>query len=135
MRPSRLYPVALAAALLVGAVALRSPSPAAPAGARELATARVDAARAAFEAAKASNAVGRDPAEAIYTWSVRWLTAQLEAGAKAPAALEDHLQRMKELEAGVTAKFQSGTAGKADTLAAAYFRAEAEHWAARKKMR
>ncbi|MBI5480992.1 MAG: hypothetical protein HY906_19190 [Deltaproteobacteria bacterium] len=138
MRPTRLYPVTAAAILLVLAVVARSPSPAAPApsaSAKELATARTEAARAAFEAVKASVAVGRDPTEAIYTWSVRWLTAQLEAGAKAPAALEDHRQRMKELEAGVTAKFQAGTAAKPDTLAAAYYRAEAEVWAARKKLR
>jgi hypothetical protein len=134
----RLHPVVVAAVLLVLAVAARSPSPAAPAAGatpKELAAARTEAAKAAFEAVKASVAVGRDPTEAIYTWSVRWLTAQLEGGAKAPAALEDHLQRMKELEAAVTAKFQSGTAAKGDTLAAAYYRAEAEVWAARKKLK
>jgi hypothetical protein len=138
MRPTRPIPVLVAAILIVLAVAARSPSPAAPAAgasAKELATARTEAARAALEAVKASVAVGRDPTEAIYTWSVRWLTAQLDAGAKAPAALEDHLQRMKDLEAAVTAKVQAGTAAKADTLAAAYFRAEAELWAARKKLR
>ena len=135
MRPTRLLPVVLGAALLVVAVSLRSPSPAAPAGAKELATARVEAARATFEAYKASAAVGRDPAEAIYTWSVRWLTAQLDAGAKAPAALEDHLQRMKELEAAVKTRVAQGLAGKTEAEAAAYYRTEAEYWAARKKMK
>ena len=134
MRPTRLVPVA-AAALFVLAFAARSPSPAAPAGDTKLATARVDAANAAFEAVKASSATGRDSTEAVYTWSVRLLTAQLDAGAKAPAALADHLQRMKDLEATVATRFQSGLAPKTDTLATAYYRAEAELWSARKKVR
>jgi hypothetical protein len=136
MKPTRLVPIAVAAAVLVGALALRSPSPAAPAaGAAKLATARAEAAGAAFEAVKASSATGRDLAETVYTWSVRWLTAQLDAGARPAAALADHLQRMKELEAAVTTRFQSGLAAKTDTLAATYYRAEAELWAARKKLR
>jgi hypothetical protein len=135
MRPTRIVPVAVAAAVLLLAVVARAPSPAAPAGAAKLATARADAAAAVFEAIKSSSAAGRDTTEAVYTWSVRLLTAQIDAGTKPPAAIADHLQRMKDLEAAVTTKFQSGLAPKTDTLAAAYYRAEAEHWAARKKTR
>jgi hypothetical protein len=133
MRPTRLVPIAVAAVLLAGALALRSPSPAAPAGEARLAAARADAASAVFDAIKASSASGRDTTESVYTWSVRLLTAQLDAGAKPAAALADHLQRMKELEGAVKTRVESGMAARTDGLAAAYYRAEAEHWAARRK--
>jgi hypothetical protein len=135
MRPARLVPVVVAIALFVVALAIRAPSPAAPGGDARLAAARADAASAVFEAVKASSAAGRDTTEAVYTWSVRLLTSQLDAGAKPAAAIGDHLQRMKELEAAVKTKFESGIAAKSDTLATAYYRAEAEHWAARKKIK
>jgi hypothetical protein len=135
MRPARLVPVVVAVALFVVALAIRAPAPAAPAGDTRLAAARADAASAVFEAVKASSAAGRDTTETVYTWSVRLLTSQLDAGAKPAAAIGDHLQRMKELEAAVKTKFESGIAAKSDTLATAYYRAEAEHWAARKKIK
>jgi len=132
---TRSLPYAFAVAVL--ALGAFFPSRAAPApwDAQQVATARVEAAKAAFEAIKASFAAGKDPCEAVYTWSVRWLAAQLDAGAKASAALQDHLTRMKNLEGAVTAKFQSGAAPKTDALATAYYRAEAELWVARKTMR
>ncbi len=133
MRPTRLLPAALAAALLGLAVALRTP--AAPAGDAKLAAARVDAATAVLEAVKATSAAGRDTTESVYTWSVRLLNSQLDSGAKTAAATGDHLQRMKELETAVKTRFEQGLAPKTDSLATAYYRAEAEHWAARKKMK
>ena len=135
MRPARTIAVAIAAALVVAALLARSPSPAAPAGDAKLAAARVEAAAAVLEQVKALSASGRDTTESVYTWSVRLLTAQLDAGAKPAAALGDHRQRMKELETAAKTRFDSGLAPKSELLATGYYQAEAELWGARKKMR
>lgn len=95
----------------------------------QLAQARVDAASKAFAAYESAHRVGTAPADSVYTWSVRWLDAQ--GGVKAGAGpADEHLKRMQGLEGAVKTKAQAGMASQADAAAAAYYRAEAELWAA-----
>ena len=93
---------------------------------------RVEAAKAMFNAVKAGFEAGTGTLDAVYLWSVRWLTAQQEPGtaARAPACVA-HLTRMRALEATVGGRVRQGLATRTDSLAAAYYRAEAEHWARR----
>ncbi|TNF32297.1 MAG: hypothetical protein EP329_10735 [Deltaproteobacteria bacterium] len=117
---------------IVGAVlALFVVTPSVGAAPRDLAAERLTAASDAFAAAKADYDVGRGAIEAVHTWSVRWLDAE----PKRPTARKDHLARMRALEAAAQEKVQAGLAPALDAKAAAYFRVEAELWAAEKPAR
>ena len=118
--------IAAAALLLPASVSSRTPS-------KDLGQERIAAAKATFEAVKAALAAGSGTPESAYLWSVRWLAAQQEAGQPRAKALADHLSRVSQLETAVKARFQSGAATRADVLAAAYYRVEAEFWSAAKK--
>ena len=114
---------AIAASISLAAWSAGGPSRA------QLAEARVDAASKAFVAYEAAHRSGTAPADSVYAWSVRWLDAQ--GGVKAgPGPADEHLKRMQGLEGAVKSKVQAGMAGQADAAAAAYYRAEAELWAA-----
>jgi hypothetical protein len=94
-----------------------------------LVQARLDAAAKVYPAVRARYDTGAGDLDAVYTWSTRWFEAERAVGGGAAAA-QAHLQRMKALEAAVAARVQSGNATSADALAAGYYRAEAEVWAA-----
>lgn len=95
----------------------------------QLVAARADAASKAYGAHEALHKTGRATSEMVYAWSVRWFEAQ--GGAKGGAAPADrHLRRMQALEATVKGQGASGLASGADVAGAAYYRAEAELWAA-----
>lgn len=94
----------------------------------------VSAAAKGYADAEARWKAGAATAEAVGTWSVRWLEAQRAlplAGEALTAALDDHLKRMQALEAGVAKQFNAGSASVLDVDSAAYFRAQAELWASR----
>jgi hypothetical protein len=88
---------------------------------------RSDAAQKAYALHKAQLDAGTSKPENVYLWSTRWADAE---GAKA-AAVDQHLDRMKQLEAAVDKAFKAGVATAADMAAANYYRAEAEAWSAR----
>jgi hypothetical protein len=70
----------------------------------------------------------------VYNWSVRWLNAQRDLSSKKDdqiAALDGHLQRMKDLEKRVAAL--SGQVSELEASAAEFYRVEAELWLAREK--
>jgi RND family efflux transporter MFP subunit len=102
-----------------------------------LARAQVEVSRKAYEAARKSLDQTRR-AEEVYTWSVRWLNAQRDVSNKKDerlAALEAHLQRMKDLEKRVEALHKGGRTSPLDPLAAEAYRVEAELWLAQEKAR
>lgn len=117
-------------ALLLGV--LVAPAAAAP-DARQLATERVTVATKVFTGTVAFVKAGRATAESAYTWSVRWLDAELATGKAAKQAYADHLTRMTALDADLAKAAQSGTASSLDAAAATYFRLEAELWHLRGK--
>ena len=83
-----------------------------------------DAARNAFEDALARYAAGSAPLEEVATWSRRTYESDPDRGT--PAAATAFGDRGRRLEKEVLRRFAAGTAAKSDTLAATYFRAEAE---------
>ncbi len=120
-------------ALCASIAAPSSSSEAAPTIA-ELARDRAAAAEKAFRAASAGHRAGRTVIEAVYAWSVRWLDAAIDAAPKAARqALADHRTRMTDLDAEAQRMAAAGTASSLDADAAAYYRIEAELWAARGK--
>ena len=123
-------------AILVGLALGRGGPPAvqAPAGQKvppQLAKARLDAARQAYEGywRRLRSDRGGDP-EKCYSWSRRWMEAQqaLGAGKAAEQAAQAHLERMKELEKLLAALARTGQGTQADADAAQYYRVEAEIW-------
>jgi hypothetical protein len=125
----RAHALALTALALCACLAAAAlPSAAAP-GAPPAAGARVAAARAALDATTARFAAGQATAEDCYLWSTRLMTSEREAGAA--TAAQDHLGRMAKLETEVKAQFSAGLVANSAVLGAAYYRVEAEAWAAR----
>ena len=118
--------IALVLGMLVAPVA------AAP-DAKQLAKDRVTAAEKVFTGTLAFLQSGRASAEGAYTWSVRWLDAELANGKAAKQAYAAHLTRMTSLDAELAKAVQAGTASPVDAAAASYFRIEAEIWASRGK--
>ncbi|HWU90039.1 MAG TPA: hypothetical protein VN253_22405, partial [Kofleriaceae bacterium] len=99
-----------------------------------LAKDRAAAAEKAYRASVAQHQVGRITLDSVYTWSVRWLEAELAVAPKtAKQALADHQKRMQDLEAAVQKMVAAGAASSLDADAAAYYRIEADLWAARAK--
>lgn len=107
--------------------------------------ARLDAAqkayRAAMEGLQQTRRVGNvllplNKPEEVYTWSVRWLSAQQDMKGKKDdrvAALEEHLKRMKELQQRVTKQHEGGLVSSVEPAATAWYLAEAELWLAKER--
>jgi hypothetical protein len=77
-------------------------------------------------------------AENLYVWSGRWLEAELDVAADAAAraaALKAHLDRMKDAEKLAAALWKAGQGRAADAAAGRYYRAQAELWLARGRVR
>jgi hypothetical protein len=125
-------PLVLAASLLLAPIAVPS-SEAAPSVA-DLVKDRVAAAEKVYTTSLVMFKSGRATADAVHTWSVRWLDAALDAAPKnAKQAIADHQKRMQDFEAEVQKAFAAGVVSSLDRDAAAYFRIEAELWSARGK--
>ncbi len=98
-----------------------------------LAIAKRDAARKAYEAWWANYRDRAAPGEWVYLWSKRWLGAEKELSGRHEdqvAAYEAHLERMRELE-GIVYRMQRAKPGLAriDELSTTrYYRIEAEIW-------
>ena len=125
-------PLAVAISLLFAAASIPS-SHAAPSIA-DLTKDRATAAEKVYRTSLALYQNGLATVDAIYTWSTRWLDAELAAAPKnTKQALADHLKRMQDLDAEAQKLFATGRARSIDTASAAYFRIEAELWSARAK--
>jgi hypothetical protein len=97
---------------------------------------RIDAAKKVYDRALSLYQGGTGTIDAVYTWSVRWLTAERETplkGAKLKTAHGDHLARMQALEKTATDLAHTGKVATVDVEAAQYYVAEAEVWEARAK--
>jgi hypothetical protein len=98
-----------------------------------LAIAKRDAARKAYEAWWANYRDRAAPGEWVYLWSKRWLGAEKELTTRHDdlvAAYEAHRERMRELE-GIVTRMQRAKPGLAriDELSTTrYYRIEAEIW-------
>ena len=73
-------------------------------------------------------------AEELYTWSRRWLDAEVDLAANKEekmAAHQRHLDRMKGLEKIAKAMVVTGQGRASDASAAVYYRTQAELWLTR----
>ncbi len=87
------------------------------------------AAERAYDQALAELTSGRGSAEAVYTWSARWLTAHREAAPnQATMAAQAHLQRMLNLQRTVQRHVAGGTYSPSSSAACEYYVAEARIW-------
>jgi hypothetical protein len=118
-----------AASLLVG-LSLAAPVPQPPPVPPELLRARLEAAEEGY---KLSVEVLREgtggSAEDVARWSLRVLEARrplCKDRAEEAAAAQEHLERMKELEARAEKAVEAGLARRRDLTLARYYRAEAE---------
>jgi hypothetical protein len=103
--------------------------------ARDNAQARLEAARKVYQGildrAKVDPTFQQTAIESLNLWSRRWLEAQRELSDKKEdriAAAADHLERMKKLQADVTASKKGGLGTAADVAAADFYCLEAEQW-------
>jgi RNA polymerase sigma factor (sigma-70 family) len=90
---------------------------------------KLSVAATGFTAANQRFIAGHDSAEEVYTWSRRWLEAEMEVNrskAGRLAALRDHFQRMKELEKVVQARSRDGKVTVKDLSTGQFARREAE---------
>lgn len=120
-------------------LALVSIAPAPPANTNALsalAEARLQAARKQYEETWSYYQQARIDSYQVYVWSKLILDCQSEMS-EAPAeklvALEEHLARMKRLEALITRVRRLGFGRSYDVGAAQYYRLEAEFWLTRAK--
>ena len=97
---------------------------------------RIDTAHKVYDRVLSAYQGSKGEIEAVYTWSVRWLTAERETplkGAKLKTALGDHLARMQALQKTASDLANTGKVATADVEAAQAYVAEAEVWEARGK--
>ena len=126
IRPQRTLSFVLALSLSGVALADTTPAPSLQA----LAQKRADAARSAYTAVEADWRSGRVPLDTVYQWSVRWYASQRAAGGSGSAAATEHLKRMQGIEQVVNVRYQMGTSPASEKAQAAFYRAEAELFAA-----
>jgi outer membrane protein TolC len=96
---------------------------------------RAEAAREGLKFAQAEFQAGRSTGEALADWSRKLAAAELDRGNpnSGLAALEDHVERLKELEKAKQVRFDAGRIPPQDMAAARYARLDAEIWLARVK--
>jgi RNA polymerase sigma factor (sigma-70 family) len=145
----RTYGVVLLSLLMIGIPAgvlayraladepTKEPPPAARAddALEELLKQRAEAAREGFKAAQQEFRAGVGTGEALAGWSRKIAEAELDRGNRKAglAALEEHVERLKELEKVTQARFDAGRVSPQDLVAARYARLDAEIWLARVK--
>ncbi len=89
--------------------------------------ARRDAAAKLFPIVKAEVETGQAPLDNAYLWSVRWYMAERALG-NSKGAAQEHLARMRAIEALAASRVRGGVGSSTEALAAAYYVAEAELW-------
>ncbi len=122
-----LFGVTVAAKSSIAAPAVPSPKASPALGAASLASRQrhvVDTARNAFEDALSRYGAGTATLEEAATWSRR--TYESDPDRRDSAAATAYVDRASRMEREAQKRVASGNASKADKLAAAYFRAEAE---------
>jgi hypothetical protein len=132
MKSHTLALAGLIAGLTVVGIVWAVPDPAGGGAPDKLAEARLKAAREAFMIANAES-IDR---EKMYRWSVRWLEAEkaVKPGkADQVAALQAHLERMRNVEEDCQVAFKKGLGSKFDLVAATFYCTEAESWLAEAK--
>jgi hypothetical protein len=135
MTLSRVRTLLLLALVAISASFVRAPS-AEPAQLSALANDRIQAAKKQFDETWLYYKQDRIDSYQVYVWSRLVLDCQREMAQKPAdriAALEEHLDRMKQLEALVTKVRRLGFGRSYDVGASAYYRAEAEYWLEREK--
>ena len=89
-----------------------------------------DAAREVYELTVVAYERGQvDDIEQLYRWSKRWMDQEFALGANndtRAAAIESHLERMKQLEKIETARYEAGAGESAVVAATRFYRLEAE---------
>jgi hypothetical protein len=104
---------------------------------RDLALAKLEAARKTCRIVAQEYIEGKATVEQVQTWSRRWLDAEREVSkknAETLAALEGHVERIKDLEQA--AQNRAGAKGAlASDAAAEYFRLAAEQALTQEKLR
>lgn len=90
---------------------------------------REELARLAYIDAETSLAAGLSQPELVYQWSRRWLEAKAANDpAGKPAALAEHLERMRALKTKAEAMIASGMWIPTQGTAVDFYVAEAEFW-------
>jgi hypothetical protein len=124
---------------IVLAVVSFAPAPATePTQLSTLAAARYQAALKQYEVTWSYYQQARIDSYQVYVWSRLVLDSHRETTdkpAERVAALEDHLSRMKKLEALIKKVRRLGFSNSYDVGASEYYRLEAEHWLEREKTR
>ncbi|MFI5458302.1 MAG: hypothetical protein ACHRXM_22960 [Isosphaerales bacterium] len=121
--------------VLAGVSFVRAPS-AEPSKLSDQAEARYQAAVKQFDETWLYFQQDRIDSYQVYVWSNRILECRREMAGKPAdhiAALDEHLGRMKKLEALIKKVRRLGFGRSYDVGSSAYYRAEAEYWLARAK--
>lgn len=116
--------------ILFGVLPAAAP-PAQPSKLETLGKSRLAAALKQYDETWAYYKQARIDSYQVYVWSRMVLDCRREMAAKAAdrvAALDEHLTRMKKLEALITRVRTLGFGRSYDVGAAEYYRLEAEHW-------
>jgi len=127
-----------ATALVLALVSVVAVAAAAPAAARADekadphagAKARVfEAARKAHEVAVENLRTGLAGPETVHAWSLRWMAAQTDFDPTGKVrAIEEHFERMNDLDELVKTMAAVGKASTLDVASATFFREEAKLW-------
>ena len=123
--------------LVFGLVLAAAPS-AEPTKAESLGKARLEAAIKEYDETWAYYQQARIDSYQVYVWSRIILDSRREMSAKAAdrlAAIEEHLARMKKLEALIVRVRGLGFGRSYDVGASQYYRLEAEHWLELERLR
>jgi hypothetical protein len=105
---------------------------------RDVALAKLEAARKTCRMVAQEYIEGKATVEQVQHWSRRWLDAEREVSkknAEALTALEGHVERMKDLEQAAQNRAGAKGALASDSAAAEYFRLGAEQALAQEKLR
>jgi hypothetical protein len=123
-------------ALLAGLATAPAPSPEPPKP-TGLAEARLQAVLKQYELTWSYYQQARVDSYQVYVWSRLVLDCRRDLAAKPAdrvAALEEHLTRMKTLEAFIRKVRRYGFGSSYDVGASEYYRLEAEHWLAQARI-
>jgi len=96
---------------------------------------RAEVAREGLKAAQNDFRAGRGTGEALADWSRKLAEAEMDRGNRKAglAALEEHVQRVKQLEKMAQRQVDAGIISARDLAAVRYTRLDAEIWLARVK--
>jgi hypothetical protein len=121
--------LSLSLALAAACPALAEPAAAPPKAPKQLLEKRLEAARKVYEQNLVRLKAAQGQPSELFGWSERWLEAELalaDKQAERVKALNDHLDRTREVERIAATYARSGQGRQADADAATYYRLEAE---------